>query len=375
MIKLSTVSRLIYFLLFTVLISCGPSADLDQEREKILATISSMREAHFESDAEKFLEPMLDSFLEVRSGRYMKLLKKESLPGIQSYFDNMEFLELEDVQESVVEISDDASMATYTGSIILKGSLDDSPIFSKLSWLSTLKKIDGQWKIIQNVNTSMPNSNLGPVVMDRVKSQFANMPDSLIILAKAACTGPTDPFETLVLSGRSTGRMEQLSSDGHLILQHGDQGSWMFKPETEELSEGLEEGIVAFVIGHEFHRIALRPEDRFTKPTLKEITEYRGQEAFEMVFKDPLEREIFIYYSFDNYLPLGFKYPSHVEGQMIDSHFLNWTEINGIPVFQKAVIDENGNLWEYEFNEINFLNETEVRLENKEARITKQASS
>ena len=59
---------------------------------------------------------------------------------------------------------------------------------------------------------------------------------------------------------------------------------------------------------------------------------------------------------------------------MIDSHFLNWTEINGIPVFQKVVIDENGNLWEYEFNEINFLNEAEARLENKEARVIKQAS-
>ena len=335
-----------------LLSSCTTKINQEEEKEKIRTLIASMREAHFESDGEKFLEPMLDSFIEVRSGRYMKLFKVEASPGIQSYFDSMEFLELEDTQDPLIEISTDATLASYIGSIIVKGNLDGKPIFDKLSWQSTLRKINGKWKIIQNVNTILPDSRLGPVVMEQFKSRFADLSDSLYIFAKAKCTGPTDPFETLVLSSSSSGRMEQSSSDGHIILQHGDSGDWMLDVATEKLREELDPSIVGFVVGHEFHWLSLRPEDRFGEPVLDGISEFGGQKAFELSFKDPLEREVTFYYSFEDYIPLGFEYPSHSEGEMISSQFLDWTEVSGVPVFQRVIINENDTRWEYNFTEI-----------------------
>ena len=352
MIRLSYLSRLLLYLFIASLMSCAHQPNPEQEKEKILTLIASMREAHFESDAEKFMAPMLDSFVELRSGRYMKLFKNESMPGIQSYFDSMEFLELEDVQEPVVEISKDASLASYIGSIIVKGRMDDEPVFSKLSFQSILRKEGDQWKIIHNVNTFLPEARLGPVIMDRVKSRFADVSDSVVISAKANCSGPTDDFVTLVMSTSGKGRMEQLSTDGHIILQHGDSGSWMKDAQSEEVRENLDSLLVGFIVGHEYHWLSYRPEDRFGNPVFKRITEFEEKPAFEIAFEDPLSREITFYYSFDDYKPLGFDYPSHREGEKIRSHLLDWTDLNGIPVFSKVRIDEGDNQWEYQFTDL-----------------------
>ena len=374
MIRLSRLNHLFLLFFIALLMSCEQQSSQDQEREKILGLIASMRNAHFEGDAEKFLDPMFDSFVEVRSGSYMKLFKQESLPGIQTYFDNMEFLELEDVQEPVMEISKDASLASYIGSIIVKGRMENKPIFDKLSFQSIFRKEDDQWKIIHNVNTFLPKARLGTVIMERVKKRFADLSDTVSIVAKAKCSGPTDDFETLVLSASSYGRMEQQSSDGHIILQHGDSGSWMKDMQSLDVRENLDSLLIGFIVGHEHHWLTYRPEDRFEDPEFKRIAEFEGKTAFEIVFEDPLKREIVFYYSFDDYRPLGFKYPSHREGEMISSQFLDWTEINGIPVFKKVIIDENGTQWEYSFTEISLAGKDTSVFENKKTLLSPGAN-
>lgn len=366
MIKLNSLSLLLCFLFVALLFSCNQKTDPEQEREKVLALIASMREAHFESDSEKFLAPMLDSFVEIRAGRYVRLYKNESLPGIQSYFDSMEFLELEDVQEPVLEISEDATMASYIGSIILKGRMDNEPVFSKLSFQSLLRKEGGQWKIIHNANSFLPKAGLGPVIMDRVKSQFADVSDSMFISAKANCSGPTDDFITLVMSASAEGRMEQRSTDGHIILQHGDSGSWMRDAQGEEVRENLNSLLVGFIVGHEYHWLSYRPEDRLENPEFKRITQFEQKTAFEIAFEDSMSREILFYYSFDDYKPLGFDYPSQREEEMIRSQFLDWTVLDGIPVFQKVIIEENQNLWEYQFTELNIVKRTGSEFDSME---------
>ena len=343
---------------FTVLFGLaliGCQKNPESEKQEIAAIISSMHEAHFKQDADQFLEPLKDSFVEVRNGRYMVLKKSASREGLQSYFQNMEFLELDDTQEPVIEISDDASMASYTASIILKGYYQGRPQFSKLAWQSVLKRSDGQWKIVSNVNTSLKDSLLGPVVLERVNHAIGNLGDSLHIRAKAKCTGPTDPFETLVLSSSTSGRMEQLSSDGHLILQHSDKGSWMKDLQKDKLTENLDEGVVAFIKGHEFHWLSLRPQDRLKDPKFKGYTDFDGNTAFQINFRDPLDRTVMFYYDFESYRPLGFDYPSHRENEMIRSHFSDWSEIDGRMMFRKVIIDEGENKWEYSFTHLNVL--------------------
>ncbi len=359
-----TVATTVCFALFT---SCVERTNIALEKEKILSIMASMREAHFQSNAAQFLEPMQDSFVEIRQGSYKRLYKSESLQGIQSYFGAMEFLELEDMQDPILEISDDASMATYTGSIIVKGYLNEQPLFNKLSWQSILRKFDGEWKIISNVNTSLRDSLLGPIVLNRVQQSLGLIPDSLHIAAFANCSGPTDPFQTLVRSSQYHGRMEQLSSDGHIAIQHGKSGSWMMDYNQEKLEEPLDEQLIALVKGHEFHWLSLRPEDRFQNPLLSSIAPFEGQLAFEVSFDDPLGRDVVFYYDFESYLPLGFRYPSHREGEMILSQFSDWTEIDGIPVFQKVTIEENDNRWEYDFTEIRLETVTESMIEDRNA--------
>ena len=165
--------------------------DLQLEEKKIREVMASIRESHFNNSAEQFLATTLDSFTELRNGRYMKLYKSNSLEGLESYFNAMQFLDLTDVQEPLIEISDDASLATYTGSIVVKGYLNEKPPFTKLAWLSTLRKLNDQWTIVSNVNTSMADSLLGPTIVNRVKTSMGSVSDKLQLYAKADCTGPT----------------------------------------------------------------------------------------------------------------------------------------------------------------------------------------
>ncbi len=349
------------------LIGCQQNPDI--EKQEIKAIMSSMREAHFKQDADQFLEPLKDSFLEVRNGRYVTLKKSVSREGLQSYFQDMEFLELEDIQAPIIEISGDASMASYTASIIVKGYYQGRPQFSKLAWQSILKRIDGQWKIVSNVNTSLKDSLLGLVVLKRVKHTIGILADTLHIRAKANCTGPTDPFETLVLSSSTSGRMEQLSSDGHLILQHSDKGSWMNDLQKDKLTEVLDEGLIAFIKGHEFHWLSFRPQDRLKDPRFKGYIDFDGRTAFQINFKDPLARTVIFYYDFESYRPLGFDYPSHREDEMIRSHFSDWSEVDGRLMFRKVIIDEGDNKWEYDFTEIKINGAINSDLESKNALI------
>ena len=346
------VASILVFTIISFLSSCNADIDINAEKERIKSVMSSMREAHFKNSAAMFLEPMKDTFTEVRRGSYINLSKSASQAGIQSYFDSMEFLELADVQEPLVVISNDASLATYTGSIILKGYLNGNPVFRKLAFHSTLSKENGQWKIISNVNSTMPDSLNAPIVILQVQEKIGHVKDSLYIYAKANCSGPSGSFETLVISNSQFGRMEQTSSDGHIIIQHGPESAWLKDVSQGQLNEGFDADLASFVKGHEFHWLSLRPGDRFLNPVFEGYTKLGDKNAFKIIYKDDQQRDIVFYYDFASYKPLGFDYPSHQPGEIIRTRFLDWVELNDIQVFQSVRIDDGENIWEYDFTEI-----------------------
>lgn len=353
--------------------SCTP--DKEVEAEKIRAIMASISEAHFQKSAEQFLEHYKDSFIDVRNGTYYTLHKSEELPAFQSYLSATDFLELEQAGEPIIHLSEDATLATYTGTIYFRAYMGERPFFSRLAWVATLNQVGDGWQIIQNINSELPEAELGPVILNRVISKMGSLSDSLIIKAEANCTGPSDDFRTLLVSGPDHGRMEQQSSDGHLILQHGKDSQWIFDASSDKLENSLDEQTASFITGHEFHRLSLRPLDRLHQPVFRGYTDFDGRTAFIISFKNNLDSEVHLYYDFENYLPLGFDFPSPFGSDTIHTYFKEWTEINGIPMVSKVIIDEGDNQWTYDFTDLSFLATTEFNFEEKEALLSQTVKS
>ena len=356
---------LIAFLVSSV-ISCQLKVDIEGEKEQIQAVIDRIDQAHFTKNATEFLGPNADQFYDIRSGSFQKSNKKDLTAGIQSYLDNMEFLELEKSQAPIIEISDDASMASYIGAVVVRGRLNDKPVFWVVSWQSVLRKVENQWKIISTANTEAPKESQAPVILQKVKEVMGAVPEDGSIYAKADCKGPRESFKTLLFSKQKEGRMEQQTEDGHFIIKHGPTASWSLNLMKDRFNDSLDDMTLSFVKGHEFHWLSLRPEDRLGQPVLNGFAEFNEETSFKVEFKDAMNRSVFFYYSFENYLPLGFEYPAGDEGEIVTTYFSDWKELNETKVFQKAIINEGEIKWQYDFTDIRINHLTEQDFQSKD---------
>jgi hypothetical protein len=94
--------------------ACQQNTSVDLEREKIalLNIHRTDREAHFETDVEKLLSHSdKNEFITVSSGRIDKVSVEQSRQFFESYFRNAKYFEWDDLEEPIVRISRDGSMA------------------------------------------------------------------------------------------------------------------------------------------------------------------------------------------------------------------------------------------------------------------------
>ena len=347
--SLILLSLSIYILLT---MSCATSVDIEAEISAIEALMDDVTEAHFTGDAEQFYLSNYDKWYDVRQGQIQQVEKEVMIEGTQNYLDDMEFLEVSALDKPVIEVSDDGSLATYLASALVRGYFQGKPVFWVFAWQSVLKKFDGDWRIVSTANTqASPETNVG-VLMEKVKSSTGWLSDSSSIYAMAQCTGPTGTFKTLLFSSPEAGRMEQASADGHVIFKHGNLNSWFQDIAKQRFQARLDTVMQLFVVGHEFHWLSLRPEDRLHKPIFKGVSNFADEEAFQVEWQDALGRPVYLYYSFEDYLPLGYEFPSGPEAQHVRVQFSNWLEEGGIKVFQQAVIEEGAVDWRFDFTHI-----------------------
>jgi len=358
--------KILIFFFFTItIISCQPALDIEAEKAKIQAQIDLIGEAHFAKNAAQFYAPNADSFYDVRRGHVQKVNKADLIGGTQSYLDSMDFQELKRTHEPIIEISDDGTLASYIGAIVVKGYLSGSPVFWVVSWQSVLKKINNEWKIISTANTETPPEANASVILQNVKEAIGQMPDNGSINAMANCQGPIGEFKTLMFSRQSDGRMEQSTNNGHVILKHGDSVSWTQNLASQKLNNTPDKLTKLFIKGHEFHWLSFRPEDRLSKPVFKEFIEFKGQSCFKIEFKDALDRSVYFYYAFDDYTPLGFDNPTSSQEEMVTVSFANWKDLNGLKVFEKVIIEEGNDIWQYNFSDIKINSLKNEDFENK----------
>jgi len=354
----------LYFLL-----SCQNAVDIEKEKELIQKQIDLIAKAHFDKDAAQFYAPYASSWYDAREGRIGKRNKDSVLAGTQEYLDRMEFLGLETTHEPIIEISEDGKMASFMGAVVLKGKYDSEPVFWVVSWQSVLKKINDEWKIISNANTQATAESTSKVVLEMAIKEIGQLKKESTIYALANCKSPDGSFKTLLISDRSGARMEQQQEEYHAIFKYGPSSSWSYELPSGKLNEKLDGPTEMFVRGHELHWLSFRPEDRFSNSTFTGFEEYSGQTAFKIKFSDSLNRPVYFYYAFENYLPLGFSIVAGPDDNRINVYYSNWQALGNLKVFYNATFAEGSSLFEYAYSDLRISDDKDYDLDSKSAYI------
>jgi hypothetical protein len=139
--------------------STQPSADLEKEKAELLRIHKSDREAHFKTDVDKLLADSPEEFIAVGRGKINRSSKDDARKMFTGYFRDAKYYEWDDVEEPIIRISNDASMAwmiTRTRVRRVQKKADGAEQEEKFVYagIITYEKRDGRWVRVANVSTA-----------------------------------------------------------------------------------------------------------------------------------------------------------------------------------------------------------------------------
>ena len=140
-----------------------PSAALEKEKAELLRLHQSNREAHFKTDVDALLENAPEEMISVGRGKINRPSKEDARKMFTGYFRDAKYYEWDDVEEPIVRISNDASMAwmiTRTRVRRVQKKADGAEQEEKFVYagIMTYEKRDGRWVRVANVSTfEQPN--------------------------------------------------------------------------------------------------------------------------------------------------------------------------------------------------------------------------
>ena len=129
-----------------------------KEKENLLEIHVKMRKAHFESDADLMVSSFADKVFRVASGAVTQQSKDEFRQNYQQYFAASTYLEMDDLETPIIQISKDASMAWMIARTKVRftykdGSGNDAEQAFIYAGIVTYEKWDGKWRRTSNVTT------------------------------------------------------------------------------------------------------------------------------------------------------------------------------------------------------------------------------
>ncbi len=156
-------SFILLFVTCAVGTSAQPSADLEKEKAELLRLHKSDREAHFKTDVDALLENSPEEMISVSRGKISKPSKEDARKMFTGYFRDAKYYEWDDVEEPIIRISNDGSMAwmvTRTKVRRVQKKTDGAEQEEKFVYagIMTYEKRDGRWVRVANVSTFEPQS-------------------------------------------------------------------------------------------------------------------------------------------------------------------------------------------------------------------------
>ena len=133
-----------------------------------------------------------------------------------------------------------------------------------------------------------------------------------------------------------------------LIAGTGVRGGWLVDSETGAV--GDLGAAASFVIGHELHMLALRPEARLSEFRLATLQPGDPAAILALAGSLPTGDSIVLHFAAADTLPIGFRV-TFTEPHVLVS-WSNWEERADLRVFTQASFTQGGEVFEYSFEEI-----------------------
>ena len=153
-------------LLFVASVACASAqspANLDAEKAELLRLHKSHREAHFKTDVDALLANSPAEMISVSQGKINRSSKDDARKRFTGYFRDAKYYEWDDVEEPIIRVSNDGSMAwmiTRTRVRRVQKTADGAEKEEKFVYagIMTYEKRDGRWMRVANVSTfEQPN--------------------------------------------------------------------------------------------------------------------------------------------------------------------------------------------------------------------------
>jgi hypothetical protein len=129
--------------------------------QELLQLQAHQRVAHLTANAAGMVDLFADEFLSIANGQITRPTRAESLQRFQAYFDRVTFLAWDDISPPLIEVADDASLATV---IVHKHVhvryLADADAWweeeTTFAWQETYVRQHGRWRLAIVVSTNAP---------------------------------------------------------------------------------------------------------------------------------------------------------------------------------------------------------------------------
>jgi len=149
------------FVAFAAGAQAQAAANLEKEKAELLRLHKAAREAHFKTDVELLLGNSPEEMISVSRGKISRPGKADMRKVFTEYFRGAKYYEWDDVEEPIIRVSKDASMAWMITRIRVRRVQRDSAGAEReerfvYAGIMTYEKRDGRWVRVANVSTFEP---------------------------------------------------------------------------------------------------------------------------------------------------------------------------------------------------------------------------
>jgi hypothetical protein len=151
----------LFFIPATAFAQAPPPVDLEKEKAELLRMHRSGREAHFKTDVELLLANSPEEYVGVRAGKISRSTKAGARKMFTEYFRGAKYYEWDDLEEPIIRVSKDGSMAWMITRVRVRRVQKDkagAEVEEKFVYagLTTYEKQGGKWMRAANASTFEP---------------------------------------------------------------------------------------------------------------------------------------------------------------------------------------------------------------------------
>ena len=215
-------SLLPFFLLLSISLSISLSAQINhsQIKKELLALHQQERIFHFEKKAAEFANYLSENIIMVNRGNVRRPAREENESRFNSYFNSVEFLEWDDTDEPIIQISEDGKMAyvVVQKKVTAKHGREEDALqgTTEFAWVSIYEKEDGEWKVVCNAST-----NKAPVFHSPNASEALDEDGLQVFQALEKFSNAYRDADVAILSEMLTDQYIHSNSGGPIIRKEG----------------------------------------------------------------------------------------------------------------------------------------------------------